>query len=77
MFEYSICNMADDNIFKKQCAALEKAIHPLEKEKLLTDVDGSNIQRYSYNDKKIVVYNSYVENEVFIKSDIQLEQFFD
>ena len=76
MFEYSICNAFDDNIFMQQCVALEKTIKSLEKKELIEDVDGSKIQQYLYDSKKITVYNSYLENEVYVKSDIELESFF-
>lgn len=76
MYEYSICNVFDEEIFIRQCRALEKAIDPLIKEELLVDVDGSQIQRYRYQEKSIIVYNSTIENEVYVKSEIELESFF-
>lgn len=76
MFEYWICNMVDDEIFKKQCVAIEKNIAPLQKERLLEDVDGSLIQRYIYQGKHISVYSDYALNEVYIKSEIDLKPFF-
>lgn len=77
MFEYNICNQFDEIIFEKQCLALEKNIPGLIKEKdLLIDVDGSKIQSYKLNDSKITVHNDYYLNEVYIKSDIELEQYF-
>lgn len=76
MFEYQICNMADDEIFKKQCIAIEKNITPLQKEKLLEDVDGSLIQKYDYQGKSISIYSDHFINEVYVKSEIELTQFF-
>ncbi len=76
MFEYNICNQADETIFEKQCLALEKNIPGLIKEDLLTDVDGSKTQKYSLNGSEITVCNSYYLDEVNIKSDIELEQYF-
>lgn len=76
MFEYSICNQADEEIFIKQCNALEKNITGIIKKDLLTDVDESKIQKYLLNDKEIVVCNSYYTNEVYVKSEIELEQYF-
>ena len=53
MFEYSICNQADEEIFKRQCNALEKKFSELlVKDNFLTDVDGSKIQTYTLNGKK-------------------------
>lgn len=76
MFEYWICNAADDEIFQKQCEAIEKNITSLVKEKRLEDVDGSIIQRYDYFGKEILVYNDHFMNEVYVKSEIDLEPFF-
>ncbi|MCI1269817.1 MAG: hypothetical protein LKG21_07995 [Ruminococcus sp.] len=75
-FDYNICNQADEEIFNKQCKALEKHIPNLIKLDMLTDVDGSKIQRYELNGKKIVVYNHFVIDAVFIKSDVDIEQYF-
>lgn len=77
MFEYYICNAADNEIFQKQCAAIEKNIAPLSKEKLLEDVDGTLIQIYDYTGDTIKVYSDHFINEVYIKSEIELTQFFD
>lgn len=76
MIEYAICNQADQEIFHQQCLALEKNIPGIRKEELLEDVDGSLIQSYLLGQSRIVVYNSYYTNEVYIKSDIDLRQFF-
>lgn len=76
MFEYNICNQADEMIFEKQCLALEKNIPNLVKEDLLIDVDGSKIQPYNLKDSKIKVYNSTYLDAVYIKSDVELEQYF-
>lgn len=75
-YEYKICNQTDEEIFKKQCAALEKNIPNLIKSDLLVDVDNSKIQRYNLNDDKIVVYNNYNVGAVYIKSDIDIEPYF-
>lgn len=76
MFHYSICTVPDEEIFFKQCEALEKNIKGLKKEKLLVDVDNSKIQIYYYNGKKIKVANSYYVNELYVESEIDLEPFF-
>ena len=39
MFHYSICNIADESVFQKQCKALEKFVPQIRKEELLHDVD--------------------------------------
>lgn len=76
MFEYLICNMADDEIFKKQCDAIEKHITPLKKEKLLEDVDGTLIQAYEYVGQKIRVYSDHYIDDVHVQSEVELKQFF-
>ena len=76
MFEYSICNQYDKAIFKKQCQALEAYIDSLIRDELTVDVDGSQMQEYQYKGNLIKVINSYQENEVFVQSEIELEQFF-
>lgn len=76
MFEYSICNKADNDIFAKQCSALENRIPNLIKEKLLNDVDGSRTQIYSLNGKKVSVHNSYYIDAVYVQSEIELQQYF-
>lgn len=77
MFEYYICNMADDDIFRKQCVAIERNIAPLSKEKLLKDVDGTLIQIYDYAGNTIEVCSDHSTDEVYVKSEIELKQFFD
>lgn len=52
MFNYDICTVPNEELFLKQCEALEKNIKGLNKEKLLVDVDNSKIQIYYYNGKK-------------------------
>lgn len=76
MFDYTICNQPDLDIFKRQCQALEKHISGLNKGKLLTDVDGSQIQFYSLDEKSITVHNSYYIGAVYISSEIDLTKFF-
>lgn len=76
MFEYMICNRFDKEIFEKQCIALENNIPDIEKEDFLEDVDGSSYQTYLVQGKKVEVSNSYYLNCVYIKSEIDLEQFF-
>lgn len=76
MFEYLICNIADKETFKRQCLALEKNIKELRKDKQLVDVDGSIIQSYFLDDKKVTVYNSFYLNEVYIQSEFDLEKHF-
>ena len=48
MFDYTICNYSDIELFSKQCAALEKCIPGLQKGMTLEDVDGSVSQQHTH-----------------------------
>ena len=76
MFEYIICTVADEDIFLKQCDALEKYIPKIQKGLLLIDVDNSKIQEYFIDEKRLTVHNSYYLNTVYIKSEIDINIFF-
>lgn len=76
MFHYTICNMPDEEIFNKQCLALEKKVPSLIKKDLLEDVDGSLTQIYEKGGRKIIVHNSEYVGALYIDSEIELEQFF-
>lgn len=76
MFRYSICSEADEDIFIRQCNALEKNISNIIKKEKLTDVDDSVMRIYSLDDKKITVCNSYYLNEVYVESEVDLIPYF-
>lgn len=76
-YDYSICTEPDRDIFIKQCRALEKHIPNIVKDKLLKDVDESEIQIYYLDGKKILVHNCYYVGAVYIESEVDLEQFFE
>lgn len=76
MIEYNICNQADEDIFEKQCRAFEKNIPGIAKKDLTVDVDNSKIQNYSIGGSSVTVYNDYYINAVYVKSEIDLNQFF-
>lgn len=76
MFHYSICTVPDEEIFKKQCVALEKHIPHLLKKDLLKDVDGSKTQIYTLDGKKISVHNSCYIGSVYVDSEEELTQYF-
>ena len=73
-YDYTICTEPDEDIFKRQCAALEKHIPLLEKERLMIDVDNTKIQIYLKDGKKIKVKNDYMVGAVYIQSEIELTQ---
>ena len=72
-FDYTICPENSVKIFKEICEKLEQIFPNLKKDDLLIDVDGSTIQMYKKEDKRIVVYDDYEVGAVYIKSDIKLE----
>jgi len=76
MYHYTICDVPDEELFHKQCKALEKHIPSLKKENLLHDVDDSLTQVYKKDDAKISVHNSKYVGALYIDSEIELEQFF-
>lgn len=76
MYHYTICNVPDEELFYKQCAALEKNVPDLEKDSLLEDVDGSLTQIYRKEEKEISVHNSEYIGALYIDSEIELTQFF-
>ena len=76
-YEYEICNDCDEEIFRKQCLALEKHIPGLEKGRFLTDVDGTLIQLYFLDGKKIRVTNDCTIGSVSVESEIELKRFFE
>lgn len=76
MYQYTICNQPDEEIFWKQCSALEKHIPGLRLIDDLQDVDGNLIRIYDKDGAKIKVMNHFDLGGIFIDSEIKLEQFF-
>ncbi len=76
MFEYDICNVFDKKIFNKQCIAIEKHIPNLRKESLLEDVDGSQLQVYTFDNGSVIKVENDVMLGVIVKSDVMIEDFF-
>lgn len=76
MYEYVICNQADEKIYRKQCAALEKRLTGIQKLPELQDVDSTLIQQYSLDGKSITVLNDLALGAVVIKSEEDLEPYF-
>ena len=76
VFNYTICNLPDSDIFSRQCRALEKNIPDLKKNDILKDIDGSDIAIYFKDGKKVTVHNSYYIGAVYIQSELDLTTFF-
>lgn len=76
-YEYTIYTVPDEEIYRKQCEAIERYIPDLRKEKELHDVDDSRIQIYWHGKNEIRVLNDYYIGGVFVESDFDLIPFFD
>lgn len=76
MYQYTICNQPDEEIFRRQCAALEERVPHLKLVQELRDVDDSLIRMYEKDGGKVKIKNDFCAGGVFIDSDIELEQFF-
>lgn len=76
IFEYTICTNDNVDIFRKQCAALERYIDGLEWERNLTDVDGSQIQTYLRAGCRLSVINDMTLHMVLIRSEFDIDPFF-
>lgn len=75
MFEYNICTVFNEDIFKKQCVALEENIPNLCKKDFLQDVDGSDTQIYELDGKRIRVVNDSAFG-VEIQSEFDIKPYF-
>ena len=73
MFSYTISKNADKKAFDHACALIEARVDDIKKEKILEDVDGSQIQIYNTPSGKIEVYNDYEVDAVYIDSDVNLD----
>ena len=76
LYNYTICDRFNEDIFNRQFAALEAHIPNIIKKELLHDVDDSKFQYYSIDGKDLRVCNSFDINAVLIDSDIDLVPFF-
>ena len=74
-FEFMTCDQWDEDIFKRQCVALENGIPGLVKGKLLQDV-GTDYQAYRLGDADVLVENNEEVGGVFVRSDVDLKVYF-
>ena len=61
-------------MFLKTCSLIEKHVAEITKEKLLIDVDGSCMQRYSTPKGIIKACNDFEVYALYVDSDIDLEK---
>ena len=76
-YDYTICTVAEEEIYTSPCRALEKHIPGLVKDELLHDVDDSKVQIYYLNGQRLSVHNSYYIDAVFIKSEFDIDPYFE
>ncbi len=76
MYQYTICNQPDEDIFRRQCEALERKISGIVKVSELTDVDTSKTCIYEKSGARITIKNDCYIGGVFVDSEIELTQFF-
>ncbi len=72
MYSYNIAKNADKKAFNHACTLIETKIKDIKKEKLLEDVDGTQIQIYNAPGGKIKVFNDYEVDAVYIDSEVDL-----
>lgn len=75
-YRYTICNQPDEEIFIKQCKAIESRVPITKKHDLIVDVDESKFQRYDFADGEIIVLNDYEVGYVGVESDADLTVYF-
>lgn len=76
MFTYTVYKNNSAEKFKEACAMLEIHYNKADKDKLLTDVDGTQIQVYHTNGNEIIVFNDIEIGAVYIKSQVDLSDIF-
>ena len=73
MYSYNIAKKANKEIFDNTRSLIESNISGIDKERLIEDVDGTQIQIYNVNGKKIKVFNDYEVDAVYIDSELEIE----
>ena len=78
MFSYNVAKKASQKAFERVCSTIESHVTGIGfiKEKLLEDVDGSQIQVYSTPTARIKVFNDYEVDAVYVDSDVALDGVF-
>lgn len=73
MYSYNIAKNANKNAFNHACAQIETGFKDIRKEKMLVDVDGTQIQIYNAPGGKIKIYNDYEVDAVYVDSEVDLK----
>ena len=74
-YEHMICDQPDEEIFRRQCVALERNIPGLVKGEFIQTFDLDR-QEYTLNGANVVVENDLYLDGVFIRSDANLLPYF-
>ena len=75
MYSYTVKKTADEKAFFLACRAIEREVSGLRKERLLEDVDGTQIQIYYAPKGEIKVVNDYEVDAVYVDSEVRLACF--
>ena len=76
MYDYTIFPDNSPKEFKKVCKMIQSAFPNATVHELLVDVDGSTLQKFIYDGKRINVYDDYCVGAVYIKSEVDLGNIF-
>ena len=75
-FEFTVCAQPDNELFEKQCTALEKKFPDMQKLPLLEDVDGSSYQTYRHEKGEIRVSNDRCLWCLYVEAEFDLMPYF-
>lgn len=74
-FDYTICEAYDKAAFDSVCAKLDSHIPPLEKGECIKEDDGSEMQFYRLDGKKLAVHIVDFLEIVYVTSEFAAEEF--
>ena len=75
-FHYTICTQPDEELFCKQCIAIEKRFPNIPRDDWLEDVDGSSYKTYYHPKGMIRVCNDCNSGCLYVDSDFDLIPYF-
>ena len=76
MYSYTLAMEIDTQVFMGACRKIENAFPSAKKKGLLIDVDGSMVQDYYIEGRKIRVQNDCYVYAVYIDSELDLKELF-
>lgn len=62
------------DVFLQICHSIENALHPPGIHRLIVDFDLSRIQRYTFSDNRILIYDNIQSPFIVIQSDQPLDE---